>query len=73
MGNYLKYWSVRDTRTFIDAKFDFPKLNAFVPVSDTAKWEYNFKAHDSKHDVAADILRLQAITRAENDLEQIEI
>jgi len=73
MGNYLKYWSVRDTRTFIDAKFDFPKLNAFVPVSDTAKWEYNFKAHDSKHDVAADVLRLQAITRAENDLEQIEI
>jgi hypothetical protein len=73
MNDYLKFWAVRDTRTFIDAKFDFPKLNGFVPVSDTAKWEYNFKAHDSKHDVAADILRLQAITRAENDLEQIEI
>ena len=73
MNDYLKYWAVRDTSTFIDAKFDFHKINGFVPVSNTAKWEYNFKAHDSKHDVAADILRLQAITRAENDLEQIEI
>tara|TARA_B110000503_G_scaffold130188_1_gene203280 strand:+ start:4081 stop:4725 length:645 start_codon:yes stop_codon:yes gene_type:complete len=76
LGDYLKYWAVRDTRTFIDAKFDFNVpggKNAFVPVSDTAKWEYNFKAHDSKHDVAADVLRLQAIVRAEADMEQVEI
>lgn len=76
LNDYLKYWAVRDTRTYIDAKFNFDvpgKKNGFVPVSDIAKWEYNFKAHDSKHDVAADILRLQAIVRAEADLEQIEI
>ncbi len=76
LGQYLKYWAVRDTRTFIDAKFDFNVpggKNGFIPVSDVAKWEYNFKAHDSKHDVAADILRLQTIVRAEADMEQIEI
>lgn len=76
LGAYLKWWSVRDTRTYIDAKFDFNvpgKKNGFVPVSNIEKWEYNFKAHDSKHDVAADILRLQAIVRAEADLEQVEI
>ena len=76
LNDYLKYWAVRDTRTYIDAKFDFNVpggKNGFIPVSDIAKWEYNFKAHDSKHDVAADILRLQAIVRAEADMEQIEI
>jgi hypothetical protein len=49
------------------------KKNGFVPVSNIKKWEYNFNAHDSKHDIAADILRLQTIVRAEADLEQIEI
>jgi len=76
LGDYLKWWLVRDTRTFIDAKFDFNVpggKNAFIPVSNIEKWEYNFKPHDSKHDVAADILRLQAIARAEADLEQVEI
>ena len=73
LGEYLKHWSVRDTRTYIDAKFDFNVKNGFVPVANVEKWEYNFNAHDSKHDCAADILRLQAIVRAENDLEQVEI
>jgi len=75
LGEHLKYWAVRDTRTFIDAKFDFntPGGNGFVPVSNLQKWEQNFSKHNSKHDVAADILRLQTIVRAENDLEQIEI
>ena len=76
LGAYLKWWSVRDTRTQIDAKFNFDvpgKKNGFIPVSNIEKWEYNFKAHDSKHDVAADVLRLQTIVRAEADLEQIEI
>lgn len=76
LSDHLKYYLVRDTRTYIDAKFDFKVpggKNGFVPVSNIEKWEYNFKAHDSKHDVAADILRLQAIVRAEADLEQIEI
>lgn len=72
LNQYLPYWKVRDTRTFIDAKFNFTTKNGFVPVADTQWWEQNFNAHDSTHDVAADILRLQAIHRAENDLEQVE-
>jgi hypothetical protein len=76
LSSFLKFWAVRDVRTYIDAKFDFNVPggeNAFVPVSNVEKWNYNFKKHDSKHDVAADILRMQAIVRAEADMEQIEI
>jgi len=43
-----------------------------VPVSDVDYWNSAFVAHDSTHDVAADVLRLQAIHRAENDLEMVE-
>jgi len=68
---YLKFYKVRDIRTHIDAKFNYTTRSGFVPVSDTDYWERNFVAHDSTHDVAADILRLQAIHRAENDLEQV--
>jgi len=66
----LKFWSVRDTRTFIDAKLDFPKQNGFVPLSDIEYWEKTFVQHDSRYDIAADILRLQTITRLEKDMEQ---
>jgi hypothetical protein len=68
---HLSPWLVRDTRTFIDAKFNFPKVNGFVPVSDEQYWNKTFIKHDSRFDIAADILRLQAISRAENDLEMI--
>lgn len=71
--NYLKYYMVRDMRTYIDAKFDFETKNGFCPVSDDEAWERTFKAHDSSWDVLADVLRLQAIVRAENDMEQIKI
>ena len=71
---YLKYYLVRDTRTYIDAKFNFEnKKNGFCPVADTQLWESTFKAHDSSWDVLADVLRLQAIIRAENDMEQVTI
>lgn len=66
---YLKFWRVRDTRTFIDAKLDFPKKNAFVPIQDEEKWNTFFKQHDSSWDVIADVLRMQTITRAEHDME----
>lgn len=72
MNKHLKFWKVRDIRTFVDAKFNFTTRNGFVPISDEHYWNQNFNQHDSKHDVAADILRLQAIHRAENDLEQVE-
>src|SRR6056300_68071 len=70
MNEYLKWWRIRDIRTYIDAKFDFSTRSGFVPVADEAYWKEAFVGHDSTHDVAADILRLQAICRAENDLEQ---
>ena len=68
----LKFWKVRDIRTHIDAKFNYTTRSGFVPVADEDYWAKAFIAHDSTHDVAADILRLQAIHRAENDLEQVE-
>lgn len=69
---YLKYYLVRDTRTYIDAKFNFEnQKNGFCPVSDEEAWEATFKAHDSSWDILADVLRLQAIIRAENDMEQV--
>src|SRR6056300_1839435 len=72
LNEYLMFWRVRDTRTFIDAKFNFSTKNGFVPVADEKYWESAFAAHNSVHDIAADIMRLQAIHRAENDLPQTE-
>jgi len=71
---YLKFYLVRDTRTYIDAKFNFQNTkNGFCPVEDDAGWEKAFKAHDSSFDILADVMRLQAIVRAENDLEQAKL
>ena len=72
MNEYLRWWRIRDVRTWIDAKFNFSTKSGFVPVSDVEYWENTFIGHDSTHDVAADVLRLQAIHRAEHDLEQVE-
>lgn len=68
---YFPHWKVRDIRTYIDAKLDFPKKNGFVPLKDEAEWSKVFIEHDSSWDVLADVLRMQAIVRAENDMEQI--
>jgi hypothetical protein len=73
LNKNLKYWAVRDMRTFIDAKLDFPKENGFSPFEDEVKWGKIFKKHDSSWDVLADVLRLQAIARAEDDLEQVKL
>ncbi len=66
----LKFWTVRDTRTWIDAKLNFPKQNGFIPLADEEYWNKTFVKHDSRFDIAADILRLQTIARLENDMEQ---
>lgn len=73
LNELLPWWKVRDTRTFIDAKFNFTSKNSFVPVTNDEQWELYFNKHDSTCDIAADVLRLQAIHRAENDLELTEI
>lgn len=72
LSQILKFWTVRDTRTFIDAKSDFMlKKNGFVPIEDEKKWASMFNEHDSIHDVAADILRLQTLTRLGQGLEAV--
>ena len=73
LDEYLKFNKVRDVRTHIDAKFNYTTRSGFIPVADEKYWESAFVAHDSTHDVAADVLRLQAIHRAENDLEQVKL
>ena len=67
---YFVYNMVRDTRTWIDAKLDFPANNGFCPLADEEFWEKAFKKHSSKMDIAADVLRMQTIARLEADLEQ---
>lgn len=69
---HLPHWKQRDTRTYIDAKFNFPVKNAFIPIQDEVFWSKVFQEHDSSWDILADILRMQAIMRAEEDLAQIE-
>lgn len=73
LNEHLKFWRVRDLRTFYDAKLDFPKKNGFCPVSNEEKWNKIFQEHNSSWDVLADVLRFQAVLRAESDKEQYEI
>lgn len=68
MGEKLKFWKVRDVRTYIDAKTDFSlKKNSFVPLPQ-AEWDAKFVAHDSRHDIVADVLRMQKLVRIEQEL-----
>lgn len=70
LNNILKWWYIRDTRTYIDAKLNFPVKNAFIPTKNIEEWESKFEEHNSSHDIVADILRMQMITRYENQLEE---
>jgi hypothetical protein len=65
-------WKQRDVKTFIDAKLGYSKTHQFVPVSDVNFWEKHYSPSDSTWSVFSDMLRMQAIVRAENDLEMIE-
>jgi hypothetical protein len=70
INKLLQFWKVRDMRTFIDAKTNFSlKKNDFVPVKDEAQWNKMFKQHSSRHDIVADILRLQTLTRLDMNLD----
>lgn len=66
----LPHWKVRDTRSFIDAKTNFSlKSNGFTPMKNETRWNEVFKQHSSRHDIVADILRLQTLTRLDLDLD----
>ena len=71
-SEYLKHWKQRDIRTFIDAKLNFPKINGFVPIEDEDFWNKVFQPHNSSWDILADVLRFQAILRAEEDLGMVK-
>lgn len=71
MNEYLPFWKIRDIRTFIDTKLNYPKKNGFIPIQDEQLWNKSFVEHDSSWDVLADVLRMQAILRAEEELEMI--
>jgi len=67
VNKIIPYWLVRDTRTYIDTRFNFKnKNNGICPFDDEAEWNRVFKKHNSAHDIAADILRLQKIERLIN-------
>jgi hypothetical protein len=60
----LPFWAVRDVRTYLDTRFDFKlKRNSFCPIDDEMKWDRIFIKHNSAHDVAADVLRMQKVER----------
>lgn len=64
LDEILPYWLVRDVRTYIDTQFQFKnKVNGFIPIDDEELWNKHFIQHNSVHDVAADILRMQRIER----------
>ncbi len=66
----LPHWKVRDTRSFIDAKTNFSlKSNGFTPMKNEQRWNEVFKQHSSCHDIVADVLRLQTLTRLDLDLD----
>lgn len=64
----FKPWRVRDMGTYIDAKFDFSSDTNFIPVEDSEYWNDTYIQYNCSHDIAADVLRLQTIFRAEHDL-----
>jgi hypothetical protein len=63
----------RDMSTFIDSKFEFnlPKLD-MAPINDEEYWKSIHVKADSSIDVMANILRMQAIMRAELDMENVD-
>lgn len=68
LKNNLPYWALRDTRSFLDGAIMYEVRNDFIPMEDENKWNSTFKKHVSKHDIMADILRLQLVVRMRKGL-----
>lgn len=55
------WWSIRDTRSYIDALLIGSDMdNRFV----LPEWETKFVHHDARHDIVVDVLRMQELVRA---------
>jgi hypothetical protein len=58
--NLKNWWAIRDTRSFLDGMLFGSKIsNKFVP----KEIENKFVSHDSRHDIAMDVYRMQYIVR----------
>lgn len=57
------WWTIRDTRSFLDALLigleQELKDNRFV----VSEWKEKFVAHDARHDIVVDVLRMQYLVR----------
>lgn len=64
IGKYdpFPWWSIRDTRSFIEGMLmgTTDVDNKFIPEG----LESDFVAHDPRHDIAMDVMRMQVLTRA---------
>ena len=57
----FKWWTIRDTRSFLDALLIGSDMdNKFV----LPEWKDKFVAHDPRHDIVVDVLRMQSLVRA---------
>jgi len=73
IDDYIDHYMIRDIRSSLDAVMGFAdgiNLN-YCPVTDEEFWNKVFRAHDSRWDVIADVLRYQSVLRNDKDLEQI--
>lgn len=69
---YLPRHKARDLATFIDTKFDLGRKKLdFVPIADEEYWSKVYVKVDSTAEVMANIMRMQTILRAENDMEML--
>lgn len=69
LANKLKFWLVRDTRTFIDSYTNFNSNRvSFMPLENEQIWNEKFVHHSSKHDIVGDVLRLQTLVRVNGGL-----
>jgi len=66
LSELYPFWKLRDTRSMIDGlAFGADIKNSFT----VPGLEEKFVAHDPRHDVAMDIMRMQYLVRLLNDLE----
>lgn len=57
----FKWWTIRDTRSYLDALLIGSDMdNKFV----LPEWQDKFVAHDARHDIVVDTLRMQELVRA---------
>lgn len=64
---FLPYGGLRDSRTYIDTRFNFtlerPEFIPYGPECSQEELSLKFEKHNSKHDIAIDILRIQFCER----------